>query len=273
MRIACIQLNAGANWKTNWQQTEKLLLKAVKARARFILLPENFIARAAEEKMDLIIEEALPVIFASLKNFSKKYRVIIAAGSVPEPLAEVRKKDPKSANTCFVFSTEGKIIFQYRKMHLFDIQLPEFQLKESKLIQAGKEAGFFKANGISFGVGICYDLRFPEYFRILSGKGAEVLLIPANFTAKTGKTAWEVLLRARAIENQCYVLAAGQCGRHPGSGVMSYGHSMVVDPLGTVLQQASFSKPEVLIADLNLTSLKAWRKQLPALQHRKIRCF
>lgn len=273
LRIACVQLNAGANWKKNWRQTQKQILSAVRLRAEVIVLPENFIVRAAEPVMASVEREAVPFILSWLKTFAKKRGVTIVAGSVPEIFKPLRSKKFKIANTCFVFSAGGDEILRYRKMHLFDVNLPHVKVKESKFISPGKTPGFFKLKGIGMGVGICYDLRFPEYFRVLSAHGAEVFFIPSNFTAETGKTAWEVLLRARAIENQCYVVAPGQCGLHPGSGIMSYGNSMIVNPLGKILKRASFSTPRVLIADINLTHLGDLRRRFPVLKHRKISRF
>ncbi len=271
LKAACIQLSAGADWKNNWKQTEKQILRAARAGADLIVLPENFIARVSENEIYAIARDVVPQILRLLRSFSKKHGVFIAAGSVPELLNRpAGRKNSLIANTCYVFSPKGKTLSKYRKMHLFDINIPGLRVKESRSVYAGKKPGIFKARGIGVGIGICYDLRFPEYFRILSQRGAEVLVIPANFTAQTGKTAWEVLLRARAIENQCYVVAAGQCGRHPASGILSYGNSMILDPLGKVIKRASFSKPAVLITLLKLENLRVFRRRFPVLKHRKI---
>lgn len=273
LRVACIQINAGADWEQNWLQTEKQLRIAARSQVDVIVLPENFIIRASDEAINLIEREVVPLVLHRLKAFSRKHRITLVAGSVPERLNSSHGKKSRTANTCFVFSAEGKQLLRYRKMHLFDVDLPQVRVQESKTIQPGKIPGFFKVKEVGMGVGICYDLRFPEYFRVLSGLGSEVLFVPANFTAETGKTAWEVLLRARAIENQCYVVASGQWGRHPGSGIISYGNSRVIDPLGKVLKRASFGKSHVLIADLDLADLRNLRRCFPVLQHRTIRRF
>jgi len=270
LRIACIQLNASNNWKKNWTKVQKQLLQAVNAGAEVALLPENFIARATESEMNQIADKVVPRVLAALQIFSKKNHIAVISGSVPEKLGRQRSRKPQSANTCSVFSSKGKIVLSYQKMHLFDVDLPGVSVQESRSVRAGKQPGFFKVDGIAAGVGICYDLRFPEYFRALSQQGAEILFVPANFTAATGETAWEVLLRARAIENQCYVVAAGQWGRHPASGIASYGNSMVIDPLGRVMKRASFARSEVLIVDLDLKLLRDYRKCFPVLKHRKI---
>ncbi len=268
MRVACIQLNAGKDWKKNWLQTQRQLLKAAQAGAHIALLPENFLARTTESETSRMAADIVPFVLNELKKISKKNQLTIVAGSVPEALPRVKSR--KTANTCFVISGQGKQILDYRKMHLFDVNLPNVRVQESRSVHAGKQPGFFKSQGVLSGVGICYDLRFPEYFRILAGRGAEIFFVPANFTAETGKTAWEVLLRARAIENQCYVVAAGQWGRHPVTGIMSYGNSMIIDPKGQIMERAGYSKSEVLMADLDLKYLRGYRKRFPVLKHRKI---
>lgn len=273
LRVACIQTDAGADWKKNWQRVQKQCDLALKSCVDVIVLPENFIARAADDVMAMIAHDAVPQVLSLIQAFSKKHSVMIVAGSIPELFKGSRKKKYQTANTCYVFSSQGERILKYRKMHLFDIHLPQVKVQESKFVSPGVKSGYFEWNGLGMGVGICYDLRFPEYFRALSAKGAKVIFVPANFTAKTGKTAWEVLLRARAIENQCYVVASGQCGRHPGSGIVSYGNSMIIDPLGRILKRASFSKPGVLVVDLDMGWLEAFRRGFPVLEHRKIRSF
>ncbi len=270
LRVACIQLNAGADWRLNWSRLERQLQNAVDAGVDWIVLPENFIARVSEKEMSAWPRDLVSQTLSRLEFFSKKFKTAVIAGSLPEILRGSSRAAVKWANTCFVFSKEGKVILRYRKMHLFDVHLPQVQVEESKTVSAGNKPGEFKLEGIHAGVGICYDLRFPEYFRVLSQKGAKVLFLPSNFTSETGKTAWEVLVRARAIENQCYVVAPNQWGRHPDSGIISYGNSMIVDPLGRVIGRAGFNRSEVLIADLDFKGLGYFRTQFPVLKHRKI---
>jgi len=271
LRVACIQVNASEDWKKNWKQAEKFLIQSARRGAQIAALPENFMLRASEKESDRLAPHIFSETLTNLKKTAFENRLTIVAGSLLEPLKANRAKGkPHFSNTCFVISSKGEIILRYRKMHLFDIDLPGVRVQESKTITAGNKPGLFAYGHVKAGVGICYDLRFPEYFRTLSQKGAEVLFIPANFTAETGKTAWEVLLRARAIENQCFVVAPGQCGRHPGSGIVSYGHSMVINPLGEVLSEASQSAPQVLIQDLDLVDLRRFRRLFPVLKHRKV---
>lgn len=270
LRVACIQINAGEDWKKNWEQAEKFLIQSARQGSHIAALPENFMLRASEKESDRLAPQIFLETLTNLKKTAVENRLTIVAGSLLEPLEAGRSKSkPRFSNTCFVISSKGKIILRYRKMHLFDISLPGVRVRESKTITAGNKPGLFTLGRVKAGVGICYDLRFPEYFRSLSRKGAEVLFVPANFTAETGKTAWEVLLRARAIENQCFVVAPGQCGRHPGSGIVSYGHSMVINPRGEVLKEASQTAPQMLLQDLDLADLRRLRRLFPVLKHRK----
>ncbi len=270
LRVACIQTQAGSDWEKNWKQAEEFLIRAADQKAQIAALPENFILRASEKKTNEIAPQIFNEVLGRIKKAAVNFRMTIVAGSLLEPLPrQGRSRLKQFANSCFVISEKGELILRYRKMHLFDISLPQVQVRESKTILPGVKPGFFKEAGIKSGVGICYDLRFPEYFRALSKRGAEILFVPANFTAETGKTAWEILLRARAIENQCYVVAPGQCGRHPGSGIMSYGHSLIIDPLGRVLKQASFGRPQLILHDLDLEDLRRFRRLFPVLKHRK----
>ncbi len=271
LRVACLQTNAGKDWEKNWKQAESLLIRASDAGAQIAALPENFLLRASEKETDWIAPQIFAEALVRLKKSAIRLRLTLVAGSLLEPLSRAGKPgQPKYANASFVISSSGQVLLHYRKMHLFDINLPGVRVMESKTIAPGKEPGFFKWKGISAGVGICYDLRFPEYFRVLSRRGAELIFVPANFTAETGKTAWEVLLRARAIENQCFVIAPGQCGRHPGSGIVSYGNSLMIDPLGRVLERASFKTPQLLIHDLQMGEMRRFRRLFPVLKHRKL---
>lgn len=267
LRVACIQVNAGANWEKNWKKADSFLIRAARRGAQVAVLPENFLLRASEKETQKWTAEIFKSALDRVKKRAVQLRMTIIAGSLLEP---VRNSSGKFANTCFVISSRGRVLLRYRKMHLFDINLPRVQVMESRTLVPGLRPGFFKTSRIKAGVGICYDLRFPEYFRVLSRRGAQVLFLPANFTAETGKTAWETLLRARAIENQCFVVASGQCGRHPGTGILSYGTSLIVDPLGRVVKKASFSSPQMLIYDLKMADLAQFRRLFPALKHRKL---
>lgn len=271
LRVACIQIEAGRDLEKNWKQADFFLSQAAKRGAQIAALPENFLLRASEKETQNFTPAAYRKAVARLKKKAVETRMTIVAGSILEPVKPIKKNSPaKFFNTCFVISPRGRVLLRYRKMHLFEINLSRVKVSESRTLVAGKKPGMFKTLGITAGVGICYDLRFPEYFRVLSRQGAQVLFLPANFTAETGKTAWEVLLRARAIENQCFVVAPGQCGRHPGTGILSYGSSLIIDPQGKVKKRAKKALPQILLWDLELAKLARFRRLFPVLKHRKL---
>jgi predicted amidohydrolase len=172
-------------------------------------------------------------------------------------------------NTSLVFNREGGLAASYRKIHLFDVDIPgRVSHQESRLVAAGQETVVVAVEGAQVGLSICYDLRFPELYRRLATAGANVLLVPAAFTAHTGRDHWEVLLRARAVENQCYVVAAGQIGDHE-PGRSCYGRSMVIDPWGTVMAQAP-DDVGIAIADIDLDRMSRIRAELPSLANRRL---
>jgi predicted amidohydrolase len=170
-------------------------------------------------------------------------------------------------NTSIALSPEGEIVARYRKLHLFDVEVDGKVYEESATVEPGAEVVVASLGRAAVGLSICYDLRFPELYRRLAHGGARLVTVPAAFTAETGKDHWEVLLRARAIENQVFVLAAAQCGSHPPANA-SYGNAMVVDPWGVVLARAGY-REGVVVADLDFGEQERVRRTLPALQHRR----
>lgn len=178
----------------------------------------------------------------------------------PAYLAALKAKKSLPYNTCCIFDNLGNYLNSYRKIHLFDCQLPNASYQESSVTKPGSKTVVCKIdNSWSLGIGICYDLRFPEQFRELRKQGANLFVVPSAFTMETGREHWEILLRARAIENQAYVIAANQCG---SSGVRRYGHSMIVDPWGTVIAQAS-ERPGIVMAELDCEFLTHIRQSFP----------
>jgi predicted amidohydrolase len=190
--------------------------------------------------------------------------VTLIAGGFPE-----RSLDPdRPHNTSVVISPAAEITAVYRKIHLFDVELGSESYRESKATSPGTEVVSAAVEGFEVGLSICYDLRFPELYRRLVERGAEVLTVPAAFTLNTGKEHWHVLLRARAIESQCYVLAAAQWGNHPG-GRATYGHALICDPWGTVIAEAS-DRVGFASARLERAFLQSVRARVPALGHRRL---
>ena len=265
MWVAAIQLNSTPEVEANLGRAQALIEVAASRGARLVALPEHFgcyghaadTAKAAQP-LDGPLVNRFRVLAANLQIF-------LLLGSFPE-------RTPGKArpyNTSLLLDPRGKIIAHYRKLHLFDVDLPGGPAhRESECTHPGEEVVTAVLPGTSFtaGLAICYDLRFPELFRIQVSRGANLLLLPAAFTATTGRDHWEVLLRARAIENMAYVVAPAQFGHH-APGRQSYGRSLIIDPWGTVLAQAPDGEG-VIFAPLDYDRVQRLRRELPALRHR-----
>lgn len=199
-----------------------------------------------------------------LRGLAAKHHVVIHGGSILEQIS-----GEKIYNTTCVFDRDGREIAKYRKIHLFDIEAPDGKAyRESNTFARGSDIVTYTVDGRCFGASICYDMRFPELYQALAKKGAEVLVVPAAFTLQTGKDHWEVLLRARAIETGCYVIASAQCGAYANGARPNYGHSLVVNPWGHVVAQAP-DKPCVLTTRLDFDYLDEVRRMLP-VQKQKV---
>ncbi len=228
-------------------------------------LPENFAFLRREGAPIPCAQDIDGEIVSALRELARAHGVRILGGTFPEAIPG----DVRVHNTSVLVSPEGEIEAVYRKIHLFDVDLgPEARFTESSRIAPGREVVVAKTPIGAIGLSVCYDVRFPELYRAMAARGALLLAVPSAFTPQTGKDHWEVLLRARAIENQAFVLAAAQCGRHSPERA-SHGRSLVVDPWGLVLAQAG-DRPGVILADCDLDELAAIRRRLPALEHRKL---
>jgi nitrilase len=193
---------------------------------------------------------------------AKARHAYLLAGSLLERAGE------KVYNTSVLFDRSGAVAATYRKIHLFEARLEDgTRIREAEAYDPGREPVAADIEGWQAGLAICYDLRFPELFRTYAAQGAHLLFVPSNFTQRTGKDHWEVLVRARAIENQCFVVAPNQCGVNPATGVRSHGHSMIVGPWGEVLAAAA-DEESVILAKLDPADLAATRNRVPALRHR-----
>lgn len=267
IKVACIQNDASENWLRNFEHLEKNLIpKALRQRPDLIALPEMFLLRGASGQMQPLGATASPLILERLKTIARKQKTAFLAGSLPETAP-----DGKYFNTSYFIDEKGKILSKYRKIHLFDINLQgKVKLQESRQVTAGTRPAVFEWKGRRWGQTICYDVRFPELYRKLSMRGCEAVFVPANFTYETGKAHWEVLLKARAVENQMFVIAPDQCGRNRVSKMKSYGRSLVLSPWGEILADAGVEKEGVITATLKFRDLARLRKQFPVLKHRRI---
>lgn len=261
---AAVQMTAGANKPANRARAEALVERAVRRGAELVVLPELFDCLHEPETMVAQAEDADGLTARAMQALAARLRITLVAGSFTRRLA-----DGRAANTSLVFGPEGDRLASYDKMHLFDVEIPgQVACRESAFIVPGEQIAVTDTPHGRLGQAICYDLRFPELFRAMSARGAEVLAVPAAFVLATGRDHWEVLLRARAIENQAFVVAANQIGQHTPK-LRTYGRSMIVDPWGTVLAVAPDSEG-LALAEIDLDRLRQIRHTLPALRHRRL---
>lgn len=260
--LGLIQLDTQKDKDDNLARIEKLVERAVEQKVSIVSLPEVFNVIDGHIEPPESIENGKTINF--MKELAKKHNIFIHCGSILE-------EDPeggKPYNTTAVLDPSGKIVAKYRKLHLFDVTLPDGERKgESDRIQPGNEIVSFDTDLGRFGLTICYDIRFAELFKILALEGSEVIFVPANFTVPTGKDHWEALLKTRAIENGCYVVASAQIGVKP-NGSPSFGASLVVDPWGTVIAKAP-EKECVLVAEIDLSEVERIRGLIPSLKNRR----
>ena len=262
IRIGIVQLTATQDRDRNLEHARELMARAVDKGASLLALPENFSYMAADNSkvsMGEDLESGASVTF--LREFAREHSVALVGGTVP-----LKVNNPnKVANACLVIAPNGDIVARYDKIHMFDVQVDDRDAYvESAYIEAGGEIVVAELFGVPMGITVCYDVRFPELYRTLALSGARVLFVPAAFTVPTGRDHWEVLLRARAIENSCYVAAIGQVGHHYGDR-HTYGHSMLIDPWGRIVAEAGGEDPEVLVADVDLAVLEETRVRVPSL--------
>ena len=263
MRAAAVQLNSTDEYDRNLEVAERLVRGAAAAGAELVVLPEKWTALGPPDVLRSVAEPLDGPALSAAAGWARELGIFLVAGSVPEEIPEW----DKLANTSVMFGPDGEARAVYRKIHLFDVDVGDVAYRESELEQAGGEIVVGESSGAMVGLTICYDLRFPELYRILALRGARVITVPSAFTERTGRDHWEVLIRARAIENQVFMVAAGQIGFAPPH-YRSYGRSMIVDPWGVVLAQAADTECYVA-ADLDFTIQSEMRDSLPSLRHRR----
>jgi predicted amidohydrolase len=264
VRVAAVQLNSTADQVANMAVADRLTRAAAADGAELIVLPEKWTAMGSRDDLRASAEALDGAAIEWARAIARELRVDLVAGSILERVSG----QEKLANTSVHVDPQGDVRAVYRKLHMFDVEVDGRSYLESELEQPGDEIVMSRtAGGVELGLSICYDLRFPELYRILAVQGARVVALPAAFTLTTTREHWEVLVRARAIENQTFVIAANQVGEHP-AGQRSGGRSMIVDPWGLVLAQAP-DRPCHIVAELDLEAQQQTRRRLPSLANRR----
>jgi predicted amidohydrolase len=264
MKVAAVQLNSTADTAANLAAADRLTRAAAADGARLIVLPEKWTVIGTDEELRDGAETLDGPAISWARATARELGVDLVAGSIAERV----KGEEKLANTCVHVDPEGELRAVYRKVHMFDVEIDGRSYNESDVEQAGEQIVLSETSGgVELGLAIRYDLRFPELFRILAVSGARLIALPSAFTLPTTRDHWEVLIRARAIENQTFVIAANQVGRHSG-GQRSGGRSMVVNPWGVVLAQAP-DREGYVVADCDLESQREIRAKLPSLANRR----
>ena len=264
MRAAAIQLNAGEDTARNLETADRLVREAASLGAELVVLPEKWTVLGTREQMLAGAQPLDGPAISWARETAQALGIDLVAGSIFERVSG----QTLGANTSVHVGPDGEIRAVYRKIHLFDVEVDGARYAESSTERPGDEIVVTElADGTKLGLSICYDLRFPELYRILTGRGARIIVVPAAFTLPTTRDHWETLIRARAIENQCFVIAPNQIGDHPG-GLRSGGRSLIVDPWGLVLAGAP-DRETAIVAELDLERVDDVRRRLPALAHRR----
>ncbi len=264
LTAACVQMRSSDSVAQNIADARDLIRQAHDQGAQFISTPEmtSLMEMRSKPLFEKAVSESDDQALVAFRQLAADLSCWVLIGSLA-----VRLSDTKCANRAFLISPQGDIQCRYDKIHMFDVEVGDGQTyKESKNYQAGTEAVISKIGDATLGLSICYDLRFPQLYRDLAKAGADILAVPAAFTDVTGKAHWHTLLRARAIETGCFVIAPAQGGHHE-NGRDTYGHSLIINPWGEVIGELDHQDPGVLVTELDLAEVEAARARIPALQH------
>ena len=262
MRVAAVQLRSGTSIGDNLPMVAELVKQAAQQGAQYVQTPE--MTGIVQSNRKGLLAEIKPqdedVLVLQMAELAAELEIWLHIGS-----HAVKVEAERAANRTFVFSPKGELVTTYDKLHMFDVDLPNGESwRESKIYKPGDAARLVRVDEAMVGLSVCYDLRFPELYKAQAQAGAQILTMPAAFTRQTGEAHWHVLLRARAIENGAFVIAAAQGGEHE-DGRETYGHSMIVDPWGKVVAELDHDQPGVLIADIDLAQADAARLRIPNL--------
>jgi predicted amidohydrolase len=267
MRVALVQMTSNDDLSGNLDSARCAVREAAESGAEFIALPENFAFLRREGNPIPCAQSLDGEIVETVRELARRHRVPILAGT----FAEAIEGSQRVYNTSALISETGRIAAVYRKIHLFDVDLDDSGggvFRESAFTEPGKEVVVADTAFGKVGLSVCYDVRFPELYREMAARGADWITLPSAFAPETGEVHWEILVRARAIENLAFVLAPAQCGRHSPDRA-SHGHSLIVDPWGRILAEAA-DEPAIVVADCDPDELKRARARLPALRHRRL---
>jgi len=269
-KVAAIQMASGPNVKANLEEAEKLIKAAVQQQAELIVLPENFAIMGMTETDKVSIAE--PMGTGPLQDYlseqSRRHGIWLVGGTIPIKSEQAGKVSAAS----LLYNDKGESVARYDKIHLFDVTIEgsNESYNESETIASGDEVVVIDTPFGRLGMAVCYDLRFPELFRAMADVGMEICVLPSAFTSQTGRAHWESLLRARAIENLCFIIAADQGGYHV-NGRETYGDSMIIDQWGTIINRLP-NGTGVVVSDIDLMRLETTRKAFPVLDHKRLDC-
>jgi len=263
LRVACVQLCSGDDVMENVKIASAFIREAAMGGAQFVATPENTCLMAPDggAKIDKTFPEKEDPALPIFRALAAELNIVLLIGSLA-----IKTSETKTANRSYLVGTDGDVIARYDKIHLFDVQLPSGEnYRESNTVEAGDRAVVAALPAGRVGMSVCYDLRFPNLYRELAKAGADILTVPSAFTETTGRAHWHLLVRTRAVENGCFVVAPAQGGTH-ANGRKTYGHSLIVSPWGEILAEAG-TEPGVIAADVDLAEISAVRARLPSLRH------
>ncbi len=262
-RIACLQINSGSDYQSNLSTVTAMAREAAGAGAQFILTPEYALMMDGSGKVmreRAFAADGAPAL-AALQALARELGVWFLAGSLT-----LRVDEERIANRSFLISADGQVVASYDKIHMFDVTMPDGRvIRESSTYRPGDRAVVADLPWGKLGMTVCYDLRFPGLFRVLAQAGAQFISVPSSFQRQTGKVHWHALLRARAIENESFIIAPAMCGDHSGNR-QSYGHTLIIDPWGEVLAEGG-EAPEIVYADIDPARVAKVRGMIPSLEH------
>ena len=263
LKIACIQLRSGDDVMENARIASGFIREAARNGANFIATPENTCLMAPDggAKIEKTFVEKDDPALPAFRALAAELKIGLLIGSLA-----IKTSETKTANRSYLIGPEGEIIAHYDKIHLFDVELPSGEhYRESNTVAAGSRAVVGDLGWAKIGMSICYDLRFPHLYRRLAKAGAEIIVVPSAFTVPTGKAHWHLLLRSRAVENSCFLMAPAQGGAH-SNGRLTYGHSLIIGPWGDILAEGG-EEPGIIAAEIDLDEVGAVRARLPSIRH------